>query len=208
MAKFHINDAGETGACKASVKECKFSGNGESTGTGVDGHFASKEEATAAAEKFMEAKYKEVYKGYRRGEQEGMGLSDTMKKRLIKEAEAGSVHVFPASIGRVLSKDKDELIRKTVAENLRSQKLLRDMADDESPRVRKAVALHTNNREVLARLANDPDGKVRHAAINNAKTPVKARKAALSAIKEANIQNLAKARGDASAPKESDPAKL
>jgi len=193
-SKYHINDAGETGACKASVKECKFSGNGESTGLGNDGHFASKEEATEAAEKFMENKYKEVYKGYRRGEQDGMNLSDTMKKRLIKEANEGSVHVFPASIGRVLSKDKDELIRKTVAETLKSQKLLRDMADDESPRVRKAVALHTNNREVLAKLANDPDGKVRHAAINNAKTPVKSRKAAQSAIKEANIKNLAKAR--------------
>jgi len=190
MAKIHVNtNSGEVGACKATKGNCPFGGE-----SGEDNHYATREEATAASEKFMEDKYKEVYKGYRRGEQEGMDLPDTMKKRLIKEAAAGSVHVFPASIGRVLSKDKDELIRKTVADTLRSQKLLRDMADDESPRVRKAVATHTNNREVLTKLANDPDGKVRHAAINNAKTPVKARKAALTAIREANIKNLAKAR--------------
>ncbi len=195
--KFHINDAGETGICKASIKECKFGANGESTGTGVDGHYTSKEEATAAAEKFMENKYKEVYKGYRRGESEGMDLATPMKKRLISEAESGSVHVFPASIGRVLSRDKDELIRKTVAETLSSQKLLRDMADDESARVRKAVALRTNNREVLAKLAKDSDSSVRNAAIANAKTPVKARRAAQDAIREANIRNLAKARESA-----------
>ena len=83
-SKFHINDAGETGACKASIKECKFSGNGESvSGEGTGGHYASKEEATAAAEKFMEKKYKEVYKGYRRGENEGMELDPAMRKRLI-----------------------------------------------------------------------------------------------------------------------------
>lgn len=192
--KFHINDAGEVGACKASIKACKFGSNGESTGTGVDGHYSSKEEAVAASEKFMETKYKEVYKGYRRGESEGMGLEQPMKKRLIKEAQSGSVHVFPASIGRVLSKDKDELIRKTVAETLSSQKLLRDMSDDESARVRKAVALRTNNREVLAKLALDSDKSVSLAAIQNAKTPTKARKAGQSAIREANIRNLAKAR--------------
>ena len=192
--KYHINDAGETGACQASVKACKFSGNGESVDSGSGGHYATREEATAAAEKFMENKYKEVYKGYRRGESEGMDLATSMKKRLISEAESGSVHVFPASIGRVLSRDKDELIRKTVAETLSSQKLLRDMADDESARVRKAVALRTNNREVLAKLAKDSDSSVRNAAIANAKTPVKARKAAQDAIREANIRNLAKAR--------------
>lgn len=201
-SKFHINDAGETGACKASIKECKFSGNGESvSGEGSGGHYSTKEEATAAAEKFMENKYKEVYKGYRRGEEEGMDLASPMKKRLIAEAQEGSVHVFPASIGRVLSKDKDELIRKTVAETLSSQKLLRDMSGDESARVRKAVALRTNNREVLAKLALDSDKSVQLAALQNSKTPVKAKKAGQAAIREANIRNLAKARGANADPK-------
>lgn len=201
--KYHINDEGNTGACQASVKACKFSGNGESVDSGSGGHYATREDAIASAEKFMAAKYKQVYKGYRRGENEGMDLAPALKKRLIAEAAEGSVHVFPASIGRVLSKDKDELIRKTVAETLSSQKLLRDMADDESARVRKAVALRTNNRDVLAKLTNDPDSSVRNAAIANAKTPVKARKAAQDAIREANIRNLAKARdkGAAASPK-------
>lgn len=192
--KFHINDAGETGACQASVKACKFSGNGESVDGNSGGHYATREEATAAAEKFMENKYKEVYKGYRRGEEEGMGLAEPMKKRLIADSEAGNIDVSPACIGRVLSKDKDELIRKKVAETLSSQKLLRDMSDDESARVRKAVAMRTNNRTVLAKLANDADPKVRYAAIQNQNTPVKARKAAQAAIKEANLANLEKAR--------------
>jgi len=193
--KFHINDAGETGACQASVKTCKFSGNGESVdGAGSGGHYATREEAIAASEKFLESKHKDVYKSYRKGVTDGGDFSDSLKKRLIKESEAGEINVSPATIGRFLSKDKNELIRKTVAETLSSQKLLRDMSDDESARVRKAVAMRTNNREVLAKLAKDPDGTVRHAAINNQKTPSKARKAAKSAIKEANIKNLAKAR--------------
>jgi len=192
-SKFHINDAGEVGACKASIKDCKFTANGESVGSD-NGHYTTKEEAVQGAEQFLDKKYKEVYKGYRRGETEGMGLSEPLKKRFIKEASEGSERVFAASIGRVLSKDSNELIRKTVAENLSSQKLLRDMSNDESARVRKAVALRTNNREVLAKLAQDEDGTVRLAAINNQKTPVKARKAAQAAIKEANIRNLAKAR--------------
>lgn len=195
MAKIHVNtNSGDVGTCKATKGNCPFGGE-----SGEENHYSTREEAVAASEEFMAKKYNEVYKGYRRGETEGMGLPDTLKKRLIKEANEGSVDVFPASIGRVLSKDKDELIRKTVAETLNSQKLLRDMSDDESARVRKAVALRTNNREVLAKLANDSDGKVRHAAINNPKTPVKARKAAQEAIKQANIQNLAKARTEATA---------
>lgn len=193
MARIHVNtDTGNTGVCKASKEGCPFGGE-----SGEENHYATREEAVAASEKMMAEKYKEVYKGYRQGETEGMGLPTQMKKRLIQEATEGSVHVTPATIGRVLSKDKDELIRKTVAEKLGSQKLLRDMADDESARVRKAVAMNTNNRDVLAKLANDPDGAVRHAAMNNAKTPVKARKAAQAALKAANIRNLAKARGEA-----------
>ncbi len=199
-SKFHINDAGETGACKASVKECKFSGNGASVdGEGSTGHYATKEEASAAAEKFLDRKYKEVYKGYRRGETDGGGLSQPLKKRLISEAADGHERVDPAILGRLLSQDKDELVRKTVAEKLSSQKLLRDMSNDESARVRKAIAQRTNNREVLAKLANDEDRSVSLAAINNSKTPAKARKAAQSAIKEANIRNLAKAREGAGA---------
>lgn len=196
MARFHVNtNTGEVGTCKASPnpkpgsKGCPFGGD-----SGTDNHYGNREEAVAASEQFLDKKYKEVYKGYRRGEQEGMGLPEGLKRRFIKEASEGSERVFAASIGRVLSKDNDEVIRKTVAENLGSQKLLRDMSDDESARVRKAVAMRTNNREVLAKLAKDSDGTVRLAAINNQKTPVKARKAAQAAIKEANIKNLAKAR--------------
>jgi len=192
-SKFHINDAGEVGACKASIKECKFTSNGESVGTET-GHYTSREEAIKGSEDFLEKKHKDVYKSYRKGVTDGGDFSDSLKKRLIKESEAGEINVSPATIGRFLSKDKNELIRKTVAETLTSQKLLRDMSDDESARVRKAVAMRTNNRDVLAKLAKDEDGTVRHAAINNQKTPSKARKAAKSAIKEANIKNLAKAR--------------
>lgn len=198
--KFHINDAGETGSCQASVKACKFSGNGESvSGEGTGGHYATREEATAAAEQFLDRKYKEVYKGYRRGETDGGGLSQPLKKRLIAEASDGHDRVDPAILGRLLSNDSDELIRKTVAEKLSSQKLLRDMSNDDSARVRKAIAQRTNNREVLAKLATDEDRSVSLAAINNDKTPAKARKAAQSAIKEANIRNLAKAREGAAA---------
>lgn len=193
MARIHVNtDTGNTGVCKASKEACPFGGE-----SGEENHYATREEAVAASEKMMAEKYKEVYKGYRQGETEGMGLPAQMKKRLIQEATEGSVHVTPATIGRVLSKDKDELIRKTVAEKLGSQKLLRDMADDESARVRKAVAMKSNNRQVLEKLTKDPDGSVRHAAMNNLKTPVKARKAAQAALKAANIENLAKARGKA-----------
>lgn len=190
--KFHINDAGETGACKASVKTCKFSGNGESVDGVAGGHYSTREEATEAAEKFLDSKYKDVYKGYRKGETEGMGMAPELKKKLIAESEAGNINVSPACIGRVLSQDKDELIRKKVAETLSSQKLLRDMSDDESARVRAAVATRTNNRTVLAKLASDPDSKVRAAAIQNQSTPAKARKAAQTAIKAANLSKIAK----------------
>lgn len=201
MARIHVNtDTGNTGVCKASKEACPFGGD-----SGEENHYATREEAVAASEKMMSDKYKEVYKGYRQGETEGMGLPAQMKKRLIQEATEGSVHVTPATIGRVLSKDKDELIRKTVVEKLGSQKLLRDMADDESARVRKAVAMKSNNRDVLTKLTKDPDGTVRHAAMNNLKTPVKARKSAQAALKAANIENLKKAR-DKAAKEESDAA--
>lgn len=197
MARIHVNtNTGDTGVCKATKGGCPFGGD-----SGEENHYDTREEAMAASEKMMADKYKEVYKGYRQGETEGMDLPSQMKKRLIKEATEGSVHVTPATIGRVLSKDKDELIRKTVAEKLGSQKLLRDMADDESARVRKAVATNSNNRDVLEKLTRDPDGAVRHAAMNNLKTPVKARKAAQEALKAANIRNLAKARGEAAGEK-------
>jgi hypothetical protein len=197
MAKFHINDSGETGTCKATIKECKFGSNGESTGTGVDGHYSSREEANAAAETFMENKYRAVYKGFRSGDRSGMDLPSNMKKRLIKDAAAGTASISASDIGRVLSKDKDEQIRKTVAETLKSQKLLRDMSDDESARVRKAVAMNSKNRTVLDKLAKDPDSAVRLAAIKNVNTPVKARKAAQAAIKEANMRNLSQSRAKA-----------
>ena len=190
MAKYHINDAGEVGTCKARIKDCKFA----STEGEGDGHYADKQEAQEAATKKMEAQYKDVYKGYRRGEETGMNMPDAMKRRLIEEGTQEGAKVSAATIGRVLSKDNDELIRKAVAEKLSSQKLLRDMSDDESARVRKAVAMRTNNREVLAKLANDPDRSVQLAAIKNEKTPAKARKAAQDAIKAANLKNLEKAR--------------
>ena len=205
MAKYHINDAGEVGTCKARIKDCKFA----SSEDGGDGHYADKEEAQAAATKKMEVQYKDVYKGYRRGEETGMNMPDAMKRRLIEEGTQEDAKVSAATIGRVLSKDNDELIRKAVVEKLSSQKLLRDMSDDESARVRKAVAMRTNNREVLAKLANDPDRSVQLAAIKNEKTPAKARKAAQEAIKAANLKNLEKARAKngVAAPEESAPTK-
>ena len=193
MAKYHINDAGEVGTCKAQIKDCKFA----SSEGGGDGHYADKQEAQEAATKKMEAQYKDVYKGYRRGEETGMNMPDAMKRRLIEEGTQEGARVSAATIGRVLSKDNDELIRKAVVEKLSSQKLLRDMSDDESARVRKAVAMRTNNREVLAKLTNDPDRSVQLAAIKNEKTPAKARKAAQDAIKAANLKNLEKARAKA-----------
>ena len=195
MAKYHINNSGDVGVCKATIKDCDFAK--ESEGGSGNNHYTDKAEAVEAAEKQMKDQYKEVYKGYRRGEDEGMNLSDQMKRRLIKEGSSEDGQISAAIVGRVLSKDKDELIRKNVAEKLSSQKLLRDMSDDESARVRKAVAMRTNNREVLAKLASDPDRSVQLAAIKNEKTPSKARKAAQASIKEANLKNLEKARAKA-----------
>lgn len=189
----HVNtNTGETGTCRAKKGQCPFGGE-----SGTENHYDTREEAVAAAEKHMESVYKDVHKGYVAKKVDGLGLPTDMKKRLIKEAAEGKL--YGAIVGRTMAKDSDELIRKQVAENINSQKLLRDMSDDDSARVRKAVAQRTRNRAVLAKLANDSDAKVRYAAIHNSNTPVKARKAAQAAIREANLENLKKARSGSSA---------
>lgn len=205
MARFHVNPAtGNTGPCKASKVSCPHGGE-----SGEENHYGSEAEAQSAAETLMASKYKEVYNGYRKGETAGLDLSQAAKKHLITVAASGSPLMTPAVIGRVLSQDSDELVRKHVAENLKSQKLLRDMSDDDSSRVRKAVAVNTNNRDVLAKLATDPNGAVRLAVISNPKTPVKARKAAVAfgkALKASKLNLNVKPRGDDVGSSQSAPA--
>lgn len=187
---FHVNtETGNTGQCKASKGGCPFGGD-----SGKENHYNTPAEAQVAAEAYMENVYKDVQSQYASKVTDGGDYSIHMKRRLIDEATSERGKVSQAVIGRLLSKDKDELARKHVAEKLHSQKLLRDMASDDSARVRKAIALRSNNRDILAKLTTDADGKVRHAAMNNPKTPVKARRAAEELRRQTNIANLKKAK--------------
>lgn len=177
MAKHHVNgNTGNVGICKAKKGGCPFGSEEE--------HYNTAEEATAAAEKMMTEQYSTINTAYRKKNYaavEGMGRE--LKKRIISESVAGTNKLHPSVVAKVFSRDADELIRKNVSETFKSQKILKEMANDESARVRLAVAKSTNNPEVLKAFANDPDIKVRKAAIENKKTPVKVRNAALQALK-------------------------
>lgn len=177
MAKYHVNpNTGNSGTCKSTKGKCPF-------GT-EDEHFSSPEAASAAAEKLMAEQYSAVNSAYRKKDTSALdGMNRELKKRIISEAVAGQNKLHPSVVAKVFSKDNDELIRKNVSESFKSQKILKEMANDESARVRLAVARSTNNPAVLKAFANDPDLKVRKAAIENRKTPVKARNAAMVALK-------------------------
>ena len=190
MARHHVNpNTGNASICKASKASCPFGGE-----SGEENHYSSAQEATAAAEKLMAEQYSAVNTAYRKKDTSGLeNMAPAMKARIITEASNGSNKLHPSVVAKVFSKDNDELIRKSVSEKFKSQKILREMSTDESARVRLAVAQSTNNHKVLEALTKDPDSKVRKAAIANSKTPVKARKRALDAIKADKLKNLQKA---------------
>lgn len=177
MAKYHVNpNTGNSGTCKAAKGKCPF-------GT-EEQHYSSPEAAGQAAEKLMSEQYSAVNTAYRKKDTSALsGMNRELKKRIISEAVAGSNKLHPSVVAKVFSKDNDELIRKNVSESFKSQKILKEMSNDESARVRLAVARSTNNPNVLKAFANDPDLKVRKAAIENKRTPVKARNAAMAALK-------------------------
>lgn len=180
MAKFHVNpNTGNSGTCKSAKGKCPFGSEDE--------HFSSAEAASSAAEKLMAETYSAVNTAYRKKDTAALdGMNRELKKRIIAEAVEGSNRLHPSVVAKVFSKDSDELIRKNVSEKFKSQKILREMSTDESARVRLAVAQATNNPAVLKALADDPDTAVRKAAISNKNTPVKARKAAVDALKVAS----------------------
>jgi hypothetical protein len=177
MAKYHVNpNTGNSGTCKSTKGKCPFGSEDE--------HFSTPEAANNAAEKLMAEQYSAVNSAYRKKDTSALdGMNRELKKRIISEAVAGANKLHPSVVAKVFSKDNDELIRKNVSERFKSQKILKEMANDESARVRLAVARATNNPEVLKAFSNDPDLKVRKAAIENKKTPVKARNAAMAALK-------------------------
>lgn len=177
MAKFHVNpNTGNSGSCKSTKGKCPFGSEEE--------HFSNPAEASAAAEKLMSEQYSAVNAAYRKKDTTALeGMNRELKKRIISEAVEGTNGLHPSVVAKVFSKDSDELIRKNVSEKFKSQKILREMSTDESARVRLAVAQATNNSAILKSLANDPDASVRKAAIANKNIPVKARQAAMDALK-------------------------
>lgn len=189
MARFHFSDkTGEASECKAQKDNCPF--------REVSSHPNSLEEAEAERDRFMEKQHglvKSVYKGTK--DQSALGhMKPEMKRKIMADAAEGKNGLNSQVVGRVFSKDNDELVRRDVAENIKSQKLLRQMSDDESPRVRQHIAQSTNNREVLNKLMNDPDSKTRNLAMANAKAPVRAKKATMEKLKNERSERAKRSR--------------
>lgn len=190
MARFHVNNAGDTGTCKAGKDNCPFGG--------PDEHYSTREEAETVAEKKLEKQYGLVNSVYKSGAGDTSRLdsmSTDMKKRIVMDSASGKNRIHPSVAAKVFSKDKDELVRRRVAENVKSQNMLRKMSSDESPKVREAVARSTNNPNALRELAKDDDPKVRNAALKNERIPKRDKKKTIEAIKKAAV---AKRRGSAS----------
>lgn len=179
MPRFHVNNEGEVGTCKAAKDGCPFGS--------VEEHYTDRAEAEKASEKFMEEKYGAINSVYKKGAKntEALnGMSRNLKKKIIENTANGETRLHPSVVGKVFANDNDELIRRRVAENMNSQNLLRQMSRDESAKVRLGVAANTRNPSILKELANDDDSKVRNAALANEKIPKRAKKETLQKLKE------------------------
>lgn len=171
--KFHVNDFDQVGKCKAGKGNCPFGGE-----TGDENHFTTHEEAEHHAEKRLSKRYALVntlYKSKSANTSQGKdalgNMRTELKKRIISESTSGKSSLHPSVVGKVFSKDNDELVRRNVAEKVKSQKLLRTMSEDDSAKVREFVARRSNNPEVLKKLATDDDPKVRRQARLNSRMP-------------------------------------
>lgn len=179
MARYHVNNSGDVGTCKAAKDGCPFGS--------ADEHFTDKEEAQKASEKYMESQYGLINSIYKKGAQDTSaldGMDQKLKNKIIKDSASGENRMHPSVVGKVFARDNDELVRRKVAENMKSQNIIRKMSDDESAKVRANVAASTNNPEVLKKLSQDADSKVRNAALKNERMPKRAKKQTLAKLKE------------------------
>lgn len=190
---FHVNpESGATGRCGARKGNCPFGGS-----EGGDNHYDSPEAASQAAEQLMEEKYSSIINKSYRKKDEGFEIGEEAAKLLIESSQKEGSKLHPSVVAKVFSTASNEDVRILASQNMKSQKILREMSEDESASVRLAVANSTNNPEVLKRLSEDSDPKVREAAINNSKAPVKVRKKAVDSLKsngslkEPMVENIA-----------------
>lgn len=183
MARYHVNtNTGEVGTCKAAKDGCPF-GSAEE-------HHNDLADAEAARDKYMESQYSKVNTLYKSGAPAG-GTDDMpreLKKKIIAGAADGSNRLHPSVVGKVMAKDKDELIRRNVSEKINSQNLARQMSEDESEKVRLNVAKSTKNPAVLKALARDSDSKVRNAALKNERMPKRDAKKVMQQVKDAQAK--------------------
>lgn len=181
MARYHINNSDEVGKCKASKEGCPFGGE-----TGEENHYNDPEEAQREAENRLEKKHgliNKIYKAGAKDTSEAESLHPDVKKRIIKETAEGKNKLHPSVVAKVFANDRDELVRRKVAENVKSQNVLRKMSEDDSEKVRLSVAKTTKNPEVLKKLSQDADSKVRNAALKNERMPKRTKKKTLESIK-------------------------
>lgn len=181
MARYHINNSDEVGKCKASKEACPFGGD-----TGDENHYSDPKEAEREASDRLEKKHgliNKIYKAGAKDTSEAESLHPDVKKRILKETTEGKNKLHPSVVAKVFANDKDELVRRKVAENVKSQNVLRKMSDDDSEKVRLSVAKTTKNPEVLKKLSQDSDSKVRNAALKNDRMPKRAKKKTVEAIK-------------------------
>lgn len=183
MARYHINNSGDVGTCKAAKDGCPFAS--------ADEHFTDKEEAQKASEKYMESQYGLINSIYKKGAKDTSaldGMDQNLKKKIIKDSASGESRMHPSVVGKVFARDNDELVRRKVAENMKSQNIIRQMSDDESAKVRTNVAASTNNAEVLKKLSQDDDPKVRNAALKNDRMPKRTKKKTIARLKEQSVK--------------------
>lgn len=180
MARYHVNNSDEVGTCKASKEDCPFGSPEE--------HFSDKAEAQKEAEGRLEKKHgliNKVYKAGAKDTSEAQALHPDVKKRIIQETAEGKNNLHPSVVAKVFANDRDELVRRKVAENVKSQNALRKMSEDESEKVRLSVAKTTKNPGVLKKLSQDSDSKVRNAALKNDRMPKRAKKKTIADVKAA-----------------------
>lgn len=191
MARYHINNSGDVGTCKAAKDGCPFGS--------ADEHFSDKEEAQKASEKHMASQYGVINSIYKKGVKDTSALDSmdqSLKKKIIKESASGENRMHPSVVGKVFARDNDELVRRKVSENMKSQNVIRQMSTDDSAKVRANVAASTNNSEVLKKLAQDDDPKVRNAALKNDRMPKRAKKQTLARLKEQSSKASASGNSD------------
>lgn len=200
MARYHVNNSDEVGTCKASKEGCPFGSPEE--------HFSDRADAQKEAEGRLEKKHgliNKVYKAGGKDTSEAQDLHPDVKKRIVQETAEGKNNLHPSVVAKVFANDRDELVRRKVAENVKSQNVLRKMSDDESEKVRLSVAKTTKNPDVLKKLSKDSDTKVRNAALKNERMPKRAKKKTVAEIKSAQAEaREAKTKGGSDAVDMSD----